>query len=142
MLKIERLEIDDDRLDEIQALDRATLPEAPPSPDTEWWGCWRDGELIAYAGARMLSDASYFMSRAGVVPAARGAGLQKRLIRARVRRGYALGALRVATYTLPHNVASSNSLIACGFRTYTPHSEYAGSGAIYWIHRRRSASET
>jgi RimJ/RimL family protein N-acetyltransferase len=123
----------EDELDEIQALDRATLPEAPPNEDTEWWGAWDGHELVGYAGARILpATGAYFLSRAGVVETYRGRGLQKRLIRARVSRARQLLTPRAVTYTVPDNAPSANSLIACGFRVYAPASAFAGAGVVYW----------
>jgi GNAT superfamily N-acetyltransferase len=122
----------DDELEEILALDRATLPESVPSADTDWWGAWDGPELVGYAGARLLGNGVYFLSRAGVVESHRGHGLQKRLIRCRVRRARALLAPRAVTYTATHNAPSSNSLIACGFRVYEPEETYAGDDVIYW----------
>jgi GNAT superfamily N-acetyltransferase len=125
----------DEELDEILALDSRTLPEAPPAPDSEWWGAWLDDELVGYAGARMLETGAYYLSRAGVTPPYRGHGIQKRLIRCRVRRAWQLFAPRVVTYTVVYNAPSANSLISCGFRVYYPATAWAGDDVIYWRKR-------
>lgn len=140
MIRVERIEPDDDRFPLVETLDRLLLPEAPPRPDTEWWIAWdtEAHELAGYAGAVWLSGSIYFLSRAGVARAYRGKGLQKRLIRARVAAGRKAGATMIVTYTLPHNAASSNNLIACGFRTYNPFSAYGGGDAIYWFHKAKT----
>lgn len=138
MIQVTRIEPDDDRFPEVLRLDRELLPDAsPPSENTEWWIAWDTEtlEIAGYAGARLLESGIYFMSRAGVVPAYRGRGLQRRLIRVRVARGRKLCARLTVTYTIPENVRSSNNLIACGFRTYIPGIAYAGEGVIYWYHR-------
>lgn len=125
----------EDELDEILARDRVTLPEAPPAPDSEWWGAWLGDELVGYAGARMLETGAYFLSRAGVAKPYRGNGIQKRLIHCRVRRARQLFAPRAVTYTVTFNAPSANSLIACGFRVVDPPVKWAGAHVIYW--RRR-----
>ena len=122
----------DEEVEEIVALDRATLPESKPSIDTDWWGAWEDDELVGYAGARLLGNGAYFLSRAGVVESHRGIGLQKRLIRVRVAKARSLLALRAVTYTATHNAPSSNSLIACGFKIYVPEVAYVGNDVVYW----------
>ena len=137
MIRVEHIEADDDRFPDVLALDTQLLGEAPPSADTEWWIAWdtEAQQIAGYAGARLLGDGCYFLSRAGVAKPYRGHGLQRRLIRARVRRGRQLSAWLIVTYTLPFNAASSNSLIAAGFRTYIPAVAYAGANVVYWYHR-------
>jgi len=123
----------EDEIEEVSALDRTLLPEAPRASDnTEWWGAWDGIDLVAYAAARLLNNGVYFLSRAGVVESHRGHGLQKRLIRCRVARARKLCAPRAATYTAPHNAASMNSLISCGFRVYEPDGAYVGDDVVYW----------
>ena len=72
------------------------------------------------------------MIRSGVLSKHRGQGLQKRLIKARIAMARRHGYQEIVTYVLDWNLASANSLIACGFRLYNPESKYAGSKAFYF----------
>ena len=82
------------------------------------------------------------MHRAGVRPDARGQGLQRRLIRARVAYAKREGFPEVWTYTSNYNVASSNNLIREGFTLWAPGS-WGGSstpmrpsGGYAWLYWR------
>ncbi len=132
MISIRRVPLDSDLLPEILELDRETLPESKPSPDTDWWGAYDGHDLVAYAGGRALPSGAYFLSRAGVLESHRGQRLQLKLIRARVRLARAQGFGRIVTYTVPHNAPSMNSLIRAGFRTYDPEVYWAGESVVYW----------
>lgn len=102
----------------------------------EYVGAFRGTDLVGYGGfvpSRQFADTAYFHT-AGVRHSARGNGLQKRLIRARLRLAKRLGYTWAVTYTFPDNPASSASLIACGFRPYWPGRPWAGR-QCYW--RRR-----
>lgn len=89
--------------------------------DTSFWNderyhWWRiDG--MAYAGLRVdkKTNIAHF-TRAGVMPEARGQGLQKVLIKARLAWCKRQGIKVVKTYTSHDNTASIASLKACGFR--------------------------
>lgn len=131
-VRIREIDTDHPEWDELRALDTRLLPEAPPSPDTLWWAAFNGGDVVAYAGGRVLVDGSFFLSRAGVIDHWRGHGLQKRLIRVRVAKARKMGCHRAVTYTMPHNAPSINSLIRCGFRCYAPEPEWAGPGAVFW----------
>lgn len=122
-------------LEEIHALDRLLLPESPPSDDTEFVGAWDGPHLVGYGGVRTAIrpwPGIAFMSRSGVVEGYRGQGLQKRMIRMRVRMAKRAGCCAVITYTTCDNAPSANSLISCGFKIYAPTTAYVGQGFIYW----------
>lgn len=111
------------------------LPADKPA-ETErgfWWVAELDKRPVAFAG--MYPSARYaevgYLCRAGVVRDMRGMGLQKRLIRVRVNKARAIGWKWLVTDTL-NNPASANSLIACGFQTFTPAAPWGGDCAIYW----------
>jgi GNAT superfamily N-acetyltransferase len=106
----------------IQLLDRELLPLDKrhdfEADDLGVWVVYSGPELAAY-GAAMTSKHKpglAFLSRAGVALGYRGLGLQRRLIRARLRAVRAAGLAGAWTYTVD-NPASANSLIACGFRS-------------------------
>lgn len=99
----------------------------------EWWIATYRGEPIAFAGvrqSRQWSDTVY-LCRAGVLPAYRGRGLQKRLIKKRLdyarKHGYAW-----AITDTRRNPASANSLISAGFRMFEPSRPWSFKDACYW----------
>lgn len=104
-------------------------------PGSIWWVAWNGKEPVAYAGLRLCSlpenRGMGFLCRAGVVPAHRGRGLQKKLIRVREQAARKLGLTELVTYCLCSNSPSINSLVACGYRFYSPATKYGGPGAVY-----------
>jgi len=95
-----------------------------------------DQRVCAYASARpsVQYDRVTFFDRAGVARYARGRGLQRALIRARLRWAKAGGYTHAVTYTMGENLTSSNNLIATGWRLYRPRLAWAGrSGVLYWL---------
>ena len=98
-----------------------------------------DDRVCAYASVRPSMQYAHvvYFDRAGVAPLARGRGLQRRLIRARLGWARSEGATHAVTYTAPHNIKSSNNLIRCGFRMYSPRKPWAGvpGASLYWLRR-------
>lgn len=98
-----------------------------------WWIAVENGRDIGFAGlVRSVSwtDCGY-LCRAGVVPAARGRGLQKKFIRVRIRQAKALGWKWLITDTTD-NPASANSLIATGFKLFQPSKPWGFKNTLYW----------
>ncbi|WP_368408593.1 GNAT family N-acetyltransferase [Caldimonas mangrovi] len=117
------------------------LPADEPAPTSLgwWWVASEGGNPVGFAGlwpSSRWSDAGY-LSRSGVLPSARGRGLQKRLIRVREKKARELGWRWLITDTY-RNPPSANSLIACGFRMFHPSKPWAADGACYW---RKQISE-
>lgn len=101
---------------------------------TVWWIA-RDesGQPVAYAGARAIPKQRLsYLVRAGVLPSARGHGLQRRLIRCRVNWSAKQNAAAAITYTIHTNYPSSNNLIHSGFRMYSPDWLWVGKEVLYW----------
>ena len=73
-----------------------------------------------------------YMCLAGVLPAYRGQGLQKRLIKARVKKARRLGWTYLLTETILDNSHSQANLIDCGFRPYNPAKPWGDPSAVYW----------
>ncbi len=95
-----------------------------------WWMATNDaGRNVAYA---QDSFRTVYLAWASVLPAARGKGLQKKLINVRCAYGRKQGAKVALTYTAHSNVPSMRSLIACGFKPYEPARKYAGPEWVYW----------
>ena len=120
----------------LSRLHRRVLPldDLPDFSFGWWWLATCRGDPVAFAGMVPVKswNATMYLKRAGVIPEFRGRGLQRRLIHARCAKARRLGAERVITDTTD-NPASSNNLIACGFRMYTPTSPWAYSNTCYWI---------
>ncbi len=100
-----------------------------------WWLArypWRSP--CAFAGAKTIDGGgSIYLARAGVLPYARGQGLQRRLIQVRLRWGRSIGATSAITYTLANNLASTNNLIRCGFVRYDPENPWVTTdGVEFW----------
>ena len=98
-----------------------------------WWVAYFDNQLAGFCAlvrTPRWTDAGYLI-RAGVLPTYRGKGIQKKLIRVRERKARSLGWKWLISDTY-NNPASTNNLIACGFKMYLPTKFYAGEGTIYW----------
>jgi GNAT superfamily N-acetyltransferase len=122
----------------INLMQEIILPEDEPLDARTglWWLAVDRGEPVGFAGMRgslRWSDCMY-LCRSGVMPEARGRGLQKRLIRVREARARTLNMNWLITDTT-QNPASANSLIACGFRMYEPQAPWGGRYTVYWRKR-------
>jgi GNAT superfamily N-acetyltransferase len=114
--------------------EREREPKATLEVTDHWLAYDEDGDAVAFAGARLFmedGELHAYLCASGVLPHARGAGLQKRLTRARMRWALRHGAAAVYTYISNGNPASGNSLIACGFRMYWPETPWAGPEFVY-----------
>ena len=98
-----------------------------------WWVAYLDDVAVAFAGlhASVQWERTGYLARAGVHPAARGHGLQRRLIRVRIAKARRLGWQWLVTDTV-ENPTSSNNLIECGFRAFEPAKPWATKAAAYW----------
>lgn len=137
-MKIRKFDPDSDP-GRIEALDRICFfYDAPLSREdiieAFWWLVWDDeGDAVGFAGLKLLDDDMAYLCRVGVLPGARGKGLQKRLLRARERFARECGWTNAITYTAITNPASSNSLISAGYKLYLPEYAWAGKDVLYWI---------
>lgn len=117
-------------------LDSECFPEDAPvdTAGTTWWVVRLTGVgPVAFAGIRYWpADDCGYLCRAGVIPGHRGHGLQRRLIRARLRYAAKQGWSACYTYTVPDNLASANSLIRAGFKLWRPIRPWGGKSALYW----------
>lgn len=119
-------------------LQRACLPhDSLYFPDEGvWWLAYHRHTPIAFACAApsQQTPQGVYLGRCGVTPAARGKGVQRKLIRVRLawakRNGY-----KWAVSDTTDNVPSANNLIACGFRLYEPAVPYSFARAVYWKKR-------
>lgn len=124
--------------DDLARLQRLTLPHDKPYDPRKaaWWIAYIDGAPAAFGGittSRQWADCMY-LCRAGVAPAYRGHGLQRRMIWVREAHARRVGATWVVTDTTD-NPPSSNSLIACGYRLFDPSRPWGGRTTLYWRKR-------
>lgn len=102
-----------------------------------WWLALDGPRVVGYASAladgdpNKWSDGYLYITRMGVLPEARGQGIQRRLGRAQIAYAHRLGCKGVHTYTLWYNAVSANNLIAIGFRRWVPTDPWVGA-AEYW----------
>lgn len=134
----------------LAALERSCFGEDAIKPDLDsaaWWvGVDEHGGAQCYAGARVWraeydGEQAAYLHRAGVSPDARGMGLQRRLVLARLRWARDQGLPEAWTYTSHDNFASINTLIRCGFRVWSPNHWWGvtnptqvseGVGWVFW----------
>jgi GNAT superfamily N-acetyltransferase len=135
-MQIKRVDIRNLKIvDRLSTLQKECFPYDKPYPtnDGYWWIASTDGVDIGFAGlvySSRWSDCGYFV-RAGVLPNHRGQGIQKKLIRVRIRQAKALKMNWLITSTY-ENPASSNSLIACGFKLFNPTNPWMARHTLYW----------
>jgi ribosomal protein S18 acetylase RimI-like enzyme len=109
--------------------DEASIPHL----NGHWWFAYDGQKSIGFCGLAPSTNFKNggYLCRAGVMRAYRGQGLQKKMIRLRERKAYALGWSLLVTDTT-NNPASANSLIDCGFKTFIPATPWSLDGAVYW----------
>ena len=119
----------------LKYLQKKCLPYDTPH-DTDkgwWWIAYDDDKPVGFAG--LVRSASWadcgYLCRAGVLPNYRGKGIQKRLIDLRIRKARRVGYRWVISDTRD-NHASANSLIARGFRMFSPTKPWGFSDTLYW----------
>lgn len=115
----------------LTALHTLTFPSDPiPEwrPDGLAWIVRDAGEPVAFLYCEPMADGAWYFSRVGVMPAARGRGLQRSLMRLMQR------ALRdkVLVSTTYENPASANNFVRERWLTYLPASPWGAAGTIYW----------
>lgn len=120
---------------DLYTLQEACLPLDRPADVGvgAWWLAYDDDEAIAFAGMypSVQWDDTVYLVRSGVLRGHRGQGLQKRLIAVRLRAARRDGKRWAVTETAG-NPASSNSLIACGFKLFEPSKPWGLKNAVYF----------
>ena len=120
-------------------LQKKILPEDTPyqTDRGHWWVAYAEcGKPVGFAGlvrSTRWTDTGY-LCRAGVLDGFTGHGLQKRLIKVRQMQARKLNWNWLITDTT-NNPPSSNSLISCGFRVYSPGNPWSFKNAIYWKYK-------
>lgn len=136
-MKIKRVDIRCSAIqNKLSVLQKKCLPyDTPYDTNFGYWWITYDALNLPCAFAGLVSSVRWldtgYLCRSGVLPSHRGQGLQKRLIRARVRQARALGWKWLITDT-HENPASANSLIACGFKLFEPTKPWGAKQTLYW----------
>lgn len=128
-----RLRIAED-LEEVREMHaQAFTGVAFPGVDHTFWIATDGDKRVGFCSAVYRPERGYvYLSSAAVTLAARGQGLQRRMIRTRVTWARKQGASRVITYTVLKNYDSMCNLLKCGFRFYSPETAYVGNDAHYF----------
>jgi GNAT superfamily N-acetyltransferase len=136
-MKIKRVDIRCSRIqNQLAALQERCLPgDTPFDINYGYWWIVYDAQNFPCAFAGLVRSSRWtdcgYLCRAGVLPSHRGHGLQKKLIRARVRQAKAIGWNWLITDTY-QNPASSNSLITTGFKLFEPTKPWGATQTLYW----------
>lgn len=114
---------------------RVAGPAPAPDLTKAYWWLARDpaNTPVGFAGLR-LSRGSMdrgYLCLCGVVPAARGNGLQRRFLSVRERAARQRGWVELVTDTRD-NPHSANNLIAAGYEIYVPRHPWSFKDATYW----------
>jgi GNAT superfamily N-acetyltransferase len=122
----------------LKVLQLACLPDDEPvfPENGSWWVGYdmTSRQPIAFGLVKPSSqwrDTAY-LARAGVLPAYRGQGLQRRLITLRERFARRQGYRWMISDTTD-NTPSANNLIKAGYRLLDPSSPWASSDTLYWV---------
>jgi GNAT superfamily N-acetyltransferase len=90
-----------------------------------------------YIAAHPMTRGRWFFSRVGVMPYARGAGLQRRLMAVLEKHGRREGWRELVTYTAGFNGWSTENILRCGWHTYRPAKSYVGYAVVHLRKRLR-----
>jgi GNAT superfamily N-acetyltransferase len=122
--------------DAIIAMHAQCFPDLPfQQLHGDWWIAYGPaGVPVGFAGLwpSLTVPGAGYLCRAGVLSAARGQGLQRRLIKVREREAKKKGWVALLSDTDPKNPHSMNNLIACGFRAFRPGDRWCGEEWVYW----------
>lgn len=96
----------------------------------DWWVTLDNGFIVAYCGC-LYSQGICIFVRAWVHKRYRGKGLQRKMIKARLKAAKTQCKTAI-TYTMPNNIHSINNLFKSGFTVYNPEYAYAGREMLYF----------
>ncbi len=136
MYRIRQIDVED-FADELEQMHRVCFADGTPMADFDdgiWWVAFDEVSLpAAFLGLRqsILAPHIGYFARVGVLPEHRGAGLQRRLMRAMEQKARKLGWYQIVTDTRD-NPHSANNIIAAGYRMFSPAKPWSFSDASYW----------
>lgn len=137
-MRIKLVDTSIDRVaNKIREMHKECFPKLPEYNELhgDWWIAY-DPMPVAFVGlqASVRTEGAGYLCRAGVLPHARGKGLQRKLVRVREKEAKRKGWVVLFSDTDPVNSASQHNLIECGFRPFRPTVMWATHGAdwVYW----------
>lgn len=101
----------------------------------EWWVAFKGKVPVGFVGvvdSTKVPNALYLFI-VGVIPSARGDGIQKRLTKKVLRYARERGRRYVVSDTVNTNVASMRSFVRSGFIPFRPDDKWGSPHAVYWI---------
>jgi GNAT superfamily N-acetyltransferase len=130
----------EDESDVLRALHTLTFfdtAKLPKFDDGLWWIAYYGDAPVGFINIiqSVLGSRAGYFKRVGVIPAHRGQGLQRRLMRAMEAKARKIGWTRIVSDTTD-NPPSTNNMFNCGYRTYEPEFRWANPlPALYWQKR-------
>lgn len=130
----------EEEADVLRALHLLTFFDTAKIPKFEdglWWIAYYGEEPVAFLNViqSVLGAKAGYFKRVGVIPAHRGKGLQRRLMRAMEAKARKIGWTRIVSDTTD-NPPSTNNMFNCGYLTYEPEFRWASPlPALYWQKR-------
>lgn len=114
-----------------------------PGDDHEFWIAKDEhGAIVGFASLLEVDGEVAFLSRAAVTAAAKGKGLHRKLIKARMQWARKEGEHLFVTYVESHNYDSMVNLLRCGFR-FAPNSWVSGMRNFHLMYfASRAVTET
>lgn len=106
-----------------------------PSAGEKWWLAEIDGKAMGFACFKDTGYRTVYLARAGVLPAARGHGLYRRMIRAGLAHFRKLGFTDSVSDCTNFSVESARGLMATGYKPFWPANPWGLPCSVYW-HRR------
>jgi GNAT superfamily N-acetyltransferase len=97
--------------------------------DHTYWVAMENGRVVGFCSAKMWEPHGVFLSRCAVRKDYAGKGLQRLMIRRRVKWAIDQGSHRVFTYVTLKNYESMINLLRCKFRFY--HGNWVGPEVHY-----------
>lgn len=117
---------------QLQELDRHVFPNCGNEflNNRVWWVMEDCGKIIAYCGC-IYSEGVCIFNRAWVHRNYRGNGIQRKMIKARLKAAKEYCHVAI-TYTTFDNIHSANNLIKNKFTLYNPSFAYVGRDKLYF----------
>lgn len=119
----------------INRLDKEIFPsdERYNFSDCELWVLWHNKKPIGFCAMKYIKGSICYFVRAGVIETFQGYGLQKKLIKARIKEALKNKTKKIITYTTLDNISSARNLISCGFKLFIPEYKWINEDVLYFV---------
>lgn len=97
----------------------------------EWWVIQENGKIVAFCGCLYTPYGICIFNRAWVYKPYRGKGIQKKMIKARIKAAKQ-HCTSIITYTTTDNIVSANNLLKLGFLLYIPKYKWVGEQLYFY----------